>query len=762
MTYLNNHDSQVNPLLINDDPSNPLALENFFFLTRDMMVIVDLEGCFLRVNPATLNILGYTAEEMIGKKLTDFIHPDDVEKTQAETIRAGVGTSNPFFENRYRCKDGSYRYLQWSTPMSDGKYIYGQARDVTAQKEMERELLLNRAAIEAARNGIIITDAQMDDHPIVYTNAAFEQLTGYRAEEIIGHNCRFLQRDDRDQADARRLARAIRAGENCDVLLRNYRKDGSLFWNELRISPIYDDEGILTHFVGIQHDATARINNQKQIEYNARLLENVSDAIVATDMNFVIQSWNNAAENLYGWQAEEVIGKPVNEIIRMYSTSGANWRDLLPNFLDSGEWHGEVIQLHRDGSERYILSSVSLVHDIDGECIGLVAVNHDISEQKQQQRQLEAYRDHLEAMVSTRTEELEAVNEYINFIIESASITLYAIDPHGNIQLARGHALERFGLDVENTEGESIFDVFATMPDVLEQIQQALQGHIVSAVIERDSLTFDSRYFPIQTDDGELAGVVGVAVDISDLMRIQQQLENSVERERALNALKTSFVSMASHELRNPLATILSSVSLLEYPITKFPHEKRVTHYKRIREMIAYMISLLDDVLTVSKTEANVNQLNTELVSLESLCDTIVEESRQVYKDTHHINYIKSDQLPTCLLDISLMRQIITNLLSNAVKYSPGSRRVDFWVEADDYQFSLAIRDYGIGIPSEAQEKLFQFFQRADNVGDIPGTGLGLAITARAVEMHGGEITCQSEMGSGTTFTVTIPIRTGC
>lgn len=759
MAYSDYSDSHTNASPEYEESHMPFALENFFYLAQDLMVIVDLEGNFLVANPAFLQALGYEEAEIIGRNLQDFLHPDDIEKTQAETIRVGANRGSPYFENRYRCKDGSYKYLQWSSPMSDGNCIYGLARDVTEQKELEQRLLFKRSAVDAAQDGIIIIDAQAHDHPAIYVNPAFEMLTGYTTEEIIGQNIFFLLGTEPDQAPVKQLQHALENGEGCEILLRNYRKDDTLFWNELHLSPIYAADGTLTHFVALHHDATRRIKSQRQIEYHAWLLQNVSDAVISTDMDFVIQSWNKAAEALYGWKANEVIGRPLKQIMHMRSPSGESWEDLFPRFLEVGQWQGEIIQNHRDGSERYILSSISLIREFN-QPTAIVAVNRDISDYKQQQRQLEAYHDHLETMVAARTEELEAVNEYINIIIDSASITLYAIDHDGRFQLARGHALARFGLDIEQLEGQSIFDVFAAMPEVLAQIGQALQGHIVSTVIEHEGDTFDSRYFPIHNEDGQLVSVVGVAVDVSDLMRTQQELVASLDREKALNALKTSFVSMASHELRNPLATILSSVSLLEYPITKFPIEKRIVHYKRIRDKVAYMISLLDDVLTISKTDHAGGSLSAEMVSLEALCDAIIEESQQVYEETHQIVYRKSDKLPTCLLDKALMRQVITNLLSNAVKYSPGSRRVDFWVEADDQQFSMAVRDYGIGIPPKAQEKLFQFFQRADNVGDIPGTGLGLAITARAVEMHGGEITCQSELGAGTTFTITIPIRT--
>ncbi len=113
-------------------------------------------------------------------------------------------------------------------------------------------------AVEATRTGVLITDPNRPDNPIVYANPAFERITGYSAEEVIGRNCRFLQRDDRDQPALEEVRTAIREGRDCRVAVRNYRKDGALFWQELSISPVRDDRGRITHFVGIQEDVTER------------------------------------------------------------------------------------------------------------------------------------------------------------------------------------------------------------------------------------------------------------------------------------------------------------------------------------------------------------------------------------------------------------------------------------------------------------------------------------------------------------------------
>jgi len=138
---------------------------------------------------------------------------------------------------------------------------------------IQHELRLHDRAMAATSCGITIADAAAPDMPLIYVNAAFERITGYPEREVIGRNCRFLQRDDRDQPGLIDLRRALQAGEDCTITLRNYRRDGSLFWNELYTSPVFDDAGRLTHFVGIQTDVTVRIEAEENLQRQREALE---------------------------------------------------------------------------------------------------------------------------------------------------------------------------------------------------------------------------------------------------------------------------------------------------------------------------------------------------------------------------------------------------------------------------------------------------------------------------------------------------------
>ncbi|HEX7455181.1 MAG TPA: PAS domain-containing protein, partial [Gallionella sp.] len=133
--------------------------------------------------------------------------------------------------------------------------------------EISRSLLAQ--AVDQSHEGISIADALQKNWPLIYVNAGFERLTGYKAAELLGKSCRHLQGTDTDQPEIAALREALQQGKDCLVILRNYRKDGSMFWNELNVSPVHNDEGVLTHFIGIQHDVTARILLNQQLRQSS-------------------------------------------------------------------------------------------------------------------------------------------------------------------------------------------------------------------------------------------------------------------------------------------------------------------------------------------------------------------------------------------------------------------------------------------------------------------------------------------------------------
>lgn len=260
--------------------SSKSEMDRIFDLSQDIVGIKEFDGTFVRLNPAVLPILGYKPEEMIGTNFLDYVHPEDMERIQEIAAHAVTGRHVLEFENRYWRYDGTYCWLSWkSTTVPEEQRTYFIARDITDQKQVEMQLLLRNQAIEASPSGISIADAQLPDMPLIYVNPVFEQMTGYSAIDVIGRNCRFLQNDDRDQPGVHEIRAALREARSCTVVIRNYRQDGTLFYNELRIAPITNERGELTHFVGISTDVTQRVHTEEKIQEQTEALIQANGAL---------------------------------------------------------------------------------------------------------------------------------------------------------------------------------------------------------------------------------------------------------------------------------------------------------------------------------------------------------------------------------------------------------------------------------------------------------------------------------------------------
>jgi signal transduction histidine kinase len=171
------------------------------------------------------------------------------------------------------------------------------------------------------------------------------------------------------------------------------------------------------------------------------------------------------------------------------------------------------------------------------------------------------------------------------------------------------------------------------------------------------------------------------------------------------------------------------------------------------------MTQLLNDVLVLGKAEAGKLEFNPQPLDLEQFCLNLTDELNLDASNQHNLTFVNHAQAIQANLDEKLLRHILNNLLSNAIKYSPSGSDVKFELSCQDTQAIFRIQDEGIGIPEEDQQRLFESFHRAKNVGNVPGTGLGLAIVKNAIDLHGGKISVNSQVGMGTTFTVAIPLN---
>ncbi|WP_371416890.1 sensor histidine kinase [Dolichospermum sp. UHCC 0259] len=243
------------------------------------------------------------------------------------------------------------------------------------------------------------------------------------------------------------------------------------------------------------------------------------------------------------------------------------------------------------------------------------------------------------------------------------------------------------------------------------------------------------------------------------------ELKQALEKEKELNQLKSRFITMASHEFRTPLAIIASSSGILQKFSDRLNEERKQEHLQTIQHTIKHITQILDDVLMINRAEADKIELKLESADIIDFCHHLQAEIA-ASNNENTINFsvdLGEEIMDNSLIiqfDKKLVRQIITNLLNNAIKYSPNHDLVKFNLTKSDDNIVFKISDHGIGIPETDQVKLFESFHRASNVGNIAGTGLGLSIVKKCVDLHKGKISIDSQIGKGTTVTVTIPYLT--
>ena len=276
---------------------------------------------------------------------------------------------------------------------------------------------------------------------------------------------------------------------------------------------------------------------------------------------------------------------------------------------------------------------------------------------------------------------------------------------------------------------------------------------------------------PIAGSDGTILGYVGAVEDITNLKQAEAEMLKSLERERELNNLKSRFITLTSHEFRTPLAVISSSAGILKTFGAKLSKEKTLEHLNTIQTYIKHTTSLLDDILLLDRVEDGRLTFNPELTNLPNFCQSITDDMKafagagaafpQGNREIRfsHCSCQRSDasDAVTTRIDPKLLQQILTNLLSNALKYSPAGSPVNFNLSLEQEVAIFQVTDRGIGIPEEDRDRIFDAFHRAQNVGTIQGTGLGLSIVKRCLELHGGQISFETQVDGGTTFTVTLP-----
>ncbi|ALF54729.1 ATPase [Nostoc piscinale CENA21] len=365
--------------------------------TSDAVCMSDITGHITYINSGFTEIYGYTLEEYqaSGGATSIFKYPQEL--TQVLTAIAN-GES---WRGEVTMQTHRGRLLQVYLRANAIKDATGKIAglvaihtDITPRKQAEEGLRLRDRAIAASSNGIIIADASIPNGPIIYVNPAFERMTGYTASEVIGTSFGLFQRADMEQSGLKELKAAMQAGRACTVVLRNYRKDGSLWWNELNISPVYDADGVLTHYIGIQTDITERKQTETALLVSQQRLQYLlssSPAVIYTSKaaaNFGPTFVSNNISSITGYQPQDFTEDPNFWSNHIHSEDVKNVLAELNKILQQEHYSLEYRFRHKNGTYRWVSDQGKLVRDDAGNPVEMVGYLADITKRKQLEQEL--------------------------------------------------------------------------------------------------------------------------------------------------------------------------------------------------------------------------------------------------------------------------------------------------------------------------------------------------------------------------------------
>jgi PAS domain S-box-containing protein len=354
-----------------------------------------------------------------------------------------------------------------------------------------------------------------------------------------------------------------------------------------------------------------------------------------------------------------------------------------------------------------------------------------------------------------------------NKIIASMQDVLVITSPSGIIERVNKSTTELFKQKQSDLIHQSI-DELITDPNYSHQeiYNSLLSSEDAVSKIEvcftsKQSQTIQIEFdcFIAPTEVKDFFNCVYIGRDITARKQAEAEIRKSLAREKELRELKSGFISMASHEFRNPLSSILLCVQNLRDNPAQTNDANREFYLQSIQDAALTMNSLLEDVLILSKAESDKQTLRREPIDLQTFCGTIIQKLAAIYNDkTIYFDYQLTS--PWANLDQTTLRHILNNLLSNALKYSPAKTTVDLIIteQIEPPGIQIEVCDRGIGIPQESQKHLFESFFRAGNASAFPGTGLGLAIVKKSVDLYQGSITVDSQVDQGTKIIVQLPI----
>jgi PAS domain S-box-containing protein len=668
-----------------------------------------------------------------------------------------------------------------------GQFIDRKRAEI-AQSESEKH---RSAILETALDAIV---GMNHEGRITEFNPTAEQMFGYSRADALGQEMAMMiipptLREQHRQGLKRYLETDINTVLGRRIEITAMRADGSEFPVELAITRIPSDGPPI--FAGYIRDITERKRSEEAIRFQAQLLDVVEQAVIATSVDGTITYWNRFAETLYGWTAADVLGRNILDVTPA-ERARADAATIMARLQTGESWSGERLVQRRDRSAFPALVTESPIYGSDSHVIGIVGISTDISERKHAEESLRLLAESSSVLVSSLDYEptlLSVARMAIPFLADWCIIDL--LEEDGSIrQTAVAHAdLTKEPLIRELRQ---CYPPDPNEPHVIWQVLRSGQA-VVSSHINEDQLAARAQnathlkllqalairahmIVPLGAR-GRMLGVISLissqpgrytAADLTLAEDLARRAALAIDNARLYHeaqdaiAMRDEFLSIASHELKTPLTTLLGHTQALQRRMARdqMLNERDQRAVNVIDQQARRLSKQIETLLDLSRIELGQFSMSWEAVDMTTLTGRIVAELEPTLE--RHTFDVTLPALPMIVAgDPARLEQVLLNLLHNAIKYSPNGGTITLRVEHENDHAVIMIGDQGVGIPESARPHLFQRFYRASNISarHISGMGIGLYLVNQIVLRHHGSIEYTSAEKQGTTFIVRLPLQ---
>lgn len=718
--------------------------------------IRDRNGDILLANKALALSYGMQAEEMVGLNYRQ-LHPElaEVNRFLADdqlVVQDMKQRVAPEFE--FTMPDGSrcvHQVIKVPVHLAtrNETAILGVAVDITMLKVMQETLATSRDMLEAVFANAPIGIAMLYEESIVWANPSLCEMTGYLAEHIKDVTLPQLFPTPIAYESARdTLFRPTENGQrHREIATQWQRYSGEVFHCFVRLTRLDKRSSVMMAMDISETRASIDALQESLLRYHL-LFDGSPDGIFILNQSGDIIEANMSVGEMMGYERGELIGHHPSELSPPTQPDGLDSHTKAARSiwaaLSGKPQHFEWVHQRKDGSTFYCEVQLHPL-ELDGE-LQVQAIVHDIDERKQAEARFVKIFHASPDPIS-----ISSLRSGYYYDVNDAFLELTGL-PREHII---GHTVEEVGLWETAQDRQTLVERLLT--------EGALRGHEVSYT----ALDGQRRVMLLSAEIIDLGGdepfVLTLGKDITErvaaekAMRERDQLEIELLKEREMGELKSRFVTLASHEFRTPLATILAAAGNLQRYFDRMDDDQRNRQFHKINTTIMALTKMLDDILMVGHADSGMLYYAPHPAVLGTFCHSLFEDIRAAHDPDHRI-LCNVHRLPdeSVMLDEKLMRHIVLNLLTNALKYSTETVTADL-TYADGWG-TIVVTDTGIGIAEADHAMIYEAFQRGGNVGQLQGTGLGLAVVKLAVDLWGGSIEFVSSVGQGTTFTVRLPM----